>query len=52
MVFRLPEQVINPHPFIASPKIGGGEEAEKLGFASAFSLGSPSFYSRITIGIY
>jgi hypothetical protein len=61
LVIRLLEEVIsgflsmpiiNPHPFFPSPNHGGGKEAKKLGFALAFSLGSPSFSVRITIGIY
>ena len=41
MVLSICKRIFNPHPLIPSPKLGGGEEAEKQGIASAYSLGSP-----------
>jgi hypothetical protein len=51
VLFSLIRQNINPHPtlllqgagFVPSPIFGGGEEAEKQGITSAYSLDSPRF---------
>jgi hypothetical protein len=47
LIALLNKRLIYPHPFVPSPKNGGGEESEKQGIASASSLGSPCFSDNL-----
>jgi hypothetical protein len=46
MVFSPSKFNFNPHPFIPSPMLGGGEESEKQGFTSGFGLRFPLFFRK------